>query len=308
MLMTNLFEYIAEFFEMPGIRYAFIVGPLIAVCTSLLGVTLVLKRYSFIGEGLSYTAFGAMAFAAVVGITNNMLIALPATIIAAIILLRSSTKARIKGDAAVAMLAVGALGLGYLLLALWPTKNFASDVCRVLFGDAAIISLTKFEVIGCVVLSVVTILLFIFFYHKIFAVTFDENFARATGVKTSIYNLIVAIIIAIIIVIAMKLVGSLLVSALIIFPALTSMLIIFPALTSMRMFKTFKSVTISSAIISLLCFVTAMFMHMTFSLYKSFFGFKGSTLPIGSTIVALNIIVFLVFTLINFIRTRAKRS
>ena len=298
MLMTNLFEYIAEFFEMPGIRYAFIVGPLIAVCTSLLGVTLVLKRYSFIGEGLSYTAFGAMAFAAVVGITNNMLIALPATIIAAIILLRSSTKARIKGDAAVAMLAVGALGLGYLLLALWPTKNFASDVCRVLFGDAAIISLSKFEVIGCVVLSVVTILLFIFFYHKIFAVTFDENFARATGVKTSIYNLIVAIIIAIIIVIAMKLVGSLLVSA----------LIIFPALTSMRMFKTFKSVTISSAIISLLCFVTAMFMHMTFSLYKSFLGFKGSTLPIGSTIVALNIIVFLVFTLINFIRTRAKRS
>lgn len=298
MLMTNLFEYIAEFFEMPGIRYAFIVGPLIAVCTSLLGVTLVLKRYSFIGEGLSYTAFGAMAFAAIVGCANNMLVSLPATILAAIILLRSSTKARIKGDAAVAMLAVGALGLGYLLLALWPTKNFASDVCRVLFGDAAIISLSKFEVIGCVVLSIVTILLFIFFYHKIFAVTFDENFARATGVKTSVYNLIVAIIIAIIIVIAMKLVGSLLVSA----------LIIFPALTSMRTFKTFKSVTISSAIISLLCFVTAMFMHMTFSLYKSFFGFKGSTLPIGSTIVALNIIVFLVFSLINFIRTRAKRS
>ena len=298
MLMTNIFEYIAEFFEMPGVRYAFIVGPLIAVCTSLLGVTLVLKRYSFIGEGLSYTAFGSMAFAAIVGCTNNMLISLPATILAAIILLRSSTKARIKGDAAVAMLAVGALGLGYLLLALWPTKNFASDVCRVLFGDAAIISLSKFEVIGCVVLSVVTILLFVFFYHKIFAVTFDENFARATGVKTSTYNLIVAIIIAIIIVIAMKLVGSLLVSA----------LIIFPALTSMRMFKTFKSVTISSAIISLLCFVTAMFLHMTFSLYKSFFGFKGSTLPIGSTIVALNIIVFLVFTLINFIKTRAKRS
>ena len=297
MLMTNVFEYIAEFFEMPGIRYAFIVGPLIAVCTSLLGVTLVLKRYSFIGEGLSYTAFGAMAFAAVVGVTNNMLIALPATVLAAIILLRTSPKARIKGDAAVAMLAVGALGLGYLLLALWPTRNFASDVCRVLFGDSAIISLSKFEVVGCVVLSVVTILLFIFFYHKIFAVTFDENFARATGVKTSIYNLIVAIIIAIIIVIAMKLVGSLLVSA----------LIIFPALTSMRTFKTFKSVTISSAIISLLCFVTAMFMHMTFSLYKSFFGFKGSTLPIGSTIVALNIIVFLVFSLINFIKTRLNR-
>lgn len=298
MLMTNLLQYIAEFFEMPGIRYAFIVGPLIAVCTSLLGVTLVLKRYSFIGEGLSYTAFGAMATAAIVGCTNNMLISLPVTIIAAVILLRTSPKTKIKGDAAVAMLAVGALGLGYLLLALWPTKNFASDVCRVLFGDAAIISLSKFEVVGCVVLSIVTVLLFVFFYHKIFAVTFDENFARATGVKTSVYNFIVAIIIAIIIVIAMKLVGSLLVSA----------LIIFPALTSMRTFKTFKSVTISSAIISLLCFVTAMFMHMTFSLYKSFFGFKGTTLPIGSTIVALNIIVFLVFSLINFIKTRAKRS
>lgn len=298
MLMTNLLQYIAEFFEMPGIRYAFIVGPLIAVCTSLLGVTLVLKRYSFIGEGLSYTAFGAMATAAIVGCTNNMLISLPVTIIAAVILLRTSPKTKIKGDAAVAMLAVGALGLGYLLLALWPTKNFASDVCRVLFGDAAIISLSKFEVVGCVVLSIVTILLFVFFYHKIFAVTFDENFARATGVKTSVYNFIVAILIAIIIVIAMKLVGSLLVSA----------LIIFPALTSMRTFKTFKSVTISSAIISLLCFVTAMFMHMTFSLYKSFFGFKGTTLPIGSTIVALNIIVFLVFSLINFIKTRAKRS
>lgn len=298
MLMTNLLQYIAEFFDMPGIRYAFIVGPLIAVCTSLLGVTLVLKRYSFIGEGLSYTAFGAMATAAIVGCTNNMLISLPVTIIAAVILLRTSPKTKIKGDAAVAMLAVGALGLGYLLLALWPTKNFASDVCRVLFGDAAIISLSKFEVVGCVVLSIVTVLLFVFFYHKIFAVTFDENFARATGVKTSVYNFIVAIIIAIIIVIAMKLVGSLLVSA----------LIIFPALTSMRTFKTFKSVTISSAIISLLCFVMAMFMHMTFSLYKSFFGFKGTTLPIGSTIVALNIIVFLVFSLINFIKTRAKRS
>ena len=298
MLMTNLFEYIAEFFEMPGIRYAFIVGPLIAVCTSLLGVTLVLKRYSFIGEGLSYTAFGAMAFAAVVGITNNMLIALPATVLASVILLRASPKMRIKGDAAVAMLAIGAVGLGYLLLSLWPTKNMTSEVCGILFGASNIISLKPFEVVGCIVLSVITILLFVFFYHKIFAITFDEGFARATGVKTSVYNLIVAIVIAITIVIAMKLVGSLLVSA----------LIIFPALTSMRMFKTFKSVTISSAIISLLCFVTAMFSHMTFSLYKSFFGFKGSTLPIGSTIVALNIIVFLVFTLINFIRTRAKRS
>ena len=300
MLMTNIFEYIGSFFaDVPGIRYAFIVGPLIAICTSLLGVTLVLKRYSFIGEGLSYTAFGSMAFAAVVGVTNNMLIALPATVLAAVILLRSSTKTRIKGDAAVAMLAVGALGLGYLLIALRAPTNFASDVCRVLFGDVAIISLSKFEIVGCIVLSAVTIILFIFFYHKIFAITFDEDFARATGVKTNIYNLIVAIIIGTIIVVAMKLVGSLLVSA----------LIIFPTLSSMRLFKTFKSVTISAVIISFVCFVTAMFMHMTFSLYRSAFPFiRGSTLPIGSTIVALNIIVFLVFTLIHFVKSRVRRS
>ena len=291
--MPNIFEYIASYFVIPGIRHAFIVAPLIAVCSSLLGVTLVLKRYSFIGEGLSHMAFGAMAVAAIVGLSNNMIISLPATILAAIILLRSGTNSKIKGDAAVAMLAVGSLGIGYLLLALFPTDNFAADVCKVLFGDAAIIRLSVFDVWACVILSVVTVLLFIFFYHKIFAVTFDENFARATGVKTNVYNLIIAVITAVIIVLAMKLVGSLLVSA----------LIIFPALSAMRLFRTFKSVTICAAIISLLCTVSAMLLHLLFPLFL-----PGKTLPIGPAIVALNILVFLVFLLINYLKTRTKRS
>lgn len=286
--MLAIFEEIASYFELPGVQRAFIVAPLIALCSSLLGVTLVLKRYSFIGEGLSHMAFGAMAFAAVVGITNNMLIALPATVLAAVILLKTGTNARVKGDAAVAMLAVSALAIGYLLLALFPTVNFTADVCKILFGDAAILTLTVFDVIGCIALSVVTVVLFILFYNKIFAVTFDENFARATGVKASAYNLVIAVITAVIIVLAMKLVGSLLVSA----------LIIFPALSAMRLFKTFKSVTICAAIISVT--VTIFSILLTFIVPKN--------IPIGPTIVAVDIVVFFVFWLISFISGKAKRS
>ena len=286
--MLAIFEEIASYFELPGVQRAFIVAPLIALCSSLLGVTLVLKRYSFIGEGLSHMAFGAMAFAAVVGITNNMLIALPATVLAAVILLKTGTNARVKGDAAVAMLAVSALAIGYLLLALFPTVNFTADVCKILFGDAAILTLTVFDVIGCIALSVVTVVLFILFYNKIFAVTFDENFARATGVKASAYNLVIAIITAVIIVLAMKLVGSLLVSA----------LIIFPALSAMRLFKTFKSVTICAAIISVT--VTIFSILLTFIVPKN--------IPIGPTIVAVDIVVFLVFWFISFISGKVKRS
>ena len=286
--MLAIFEEIASYFELPGVQRAFIVAPLIALCSSLLGVTLVLKRYSFIGEGLSHMAFGAMAFAAVVGITNNMLIALPATVLAAVILLKTGTNARVKGDAAVAMLAVSALAIGYLLLALFPTVNFTADVCKILFGDAAILTLTVFDVVGCIVLSVVTVALFVLFYNKIFAVTFDENFARATGVKASAYNLVIAVITAVIIVLAMKLVGSLLVSA----------LIIFPALSAMRLFKTFKSVTICAAVISVT--VTIFSILLTFIVPKN--------IPIGPTIVAIDIIVFFVFWLISFIKGKAVRG
>ena len=285
--MADLFAELAYYFELPGVQRAFIVAPLIALCSSLLGVTLVLKRYSFIGEGLSHMAFGAMAVAAVVGIANNMLISLPATVLAAVVLLKTGNNSRVKGDAAVAMLAVSALAIGYLLLALFPTVNFAADVCKILFGDAAILTLTTFDVVFCAVLSVITVGLFIFFYNKIFAVTFDESFARATGVKANAYNLVIAVITAVIIVLAMRLVGSLLVSA----------LIIFPALSAMRVFKTFKSVTICAAIISVLCTVTSILLTMIVP----------KNIPIGSTIVAEDILVFLVFWLISFISGRVKR-
>ena len=287
--MLNIFEELASYFELPSVQRAFIIAPLVALCSSLLGVTLVLKRYSFIGEGLSHMAFGAMAFAAVVGVTNNMLIALPATVLAAVILLKTGTNARVKGDAAVAMLAVSALAIGYLLLALFPTVNFAADVCKILFGDASILSLTVFDVIGCAVLSVITVGLFIFFYNKIFAVTFDENFARATGVKVSAYNLVIAVITAVIIVLAMKLVGSLLVSA----------LIIFPALSAMRLFKTFRSVTICAAVISVTVTI--------FSILLTLLVPTDINIPIGPTIVAADILVFFIFWLISFISGKARR-
>ena len=207
--MIEFFQTIASYFEFRFVQYAFIVGILIALCSSLLGVTLVLKRFSFIGDGLSHMAFGAMAVAAVVGLTNNMIISMPVTILAAILLLRSSQNSRIKGDAAVAMLSVGALAMGYLLMNLFPTSsNVSADVCTTLFGSVSILTLSTIEVWLCIGLSVFTVIVFILFYNKIFAVTFDENFARATGVKANLYNLLIAIITAVIIVLAMNLVGS----------------------------------------------------------------------------------------------------
>ena len=213
--MAEFFQMIASYFEFRFVQYAFIVGILIALCSSLLGVTLVLKRFSFIGDGLSHMAFGAMAVAAVVGLTNNMIISMPVTIGAAILLLRSSQNSRIKGDAAVAMLSVGALAMGYLLMNLFPTSsNVSADVCTTLFGSVSILTLSTMEVWLCIGLSIATVIIFVLFYNKIFAVTFDENFARATGVKATLYNLLIAIITAVIIVLAMNLVGSLLISAL----------------------------------------------------------------------------------------------
>ena len=285
--MIELFETIASYFQFQFVQYAFIVGILVALCSSLLGVTLVLKRFSFIGDGLSHMAFGAMAVAAVVGLTNNMIISMPVTIIAAILLLRTSQNSRIKGDAAVAMLSVGALAIGYLLMNLFPTSsNVSADVCTTLFGSVLILTLSTAEVWISIGLAILTGLVYIFFYHKIFAVTFDENFARATGVKASLYNLLIAVVTAVIIVLAMNLVGSLLISA----------LIIFPALSAMRVFKSFKSVTISSAIISILCAASGLLISIV------------AGTPIGPTIVAVDIIVFLVFFLVGLIISKVKKG
>lgn len=268
-----MFETLRMYFQYPFVRYALIVGVLIALCSSLLGVTLVLKRFSFIGDGLSHVAFGAMAIASVLNITNNMLFILPVTVICAILLLRAGQNTRIKGDAAIAMISVGALAIGYLLMNLFSTSpNISGDVCSTLFGSTSILTLTKGEVWLCGILSVVVVAIFILFYNKIFAVTFDENFARATGTRANAYNLLIAVVIAVIIVLAMNLVGSLLISA----------LVIFPALSAMRLFKSFRSVTIIAAVLSVLSATAGILISIL------------AGTPVGSTIVAVDIAAFLI--------------
>lgn len=274
--MMELFEKLALYFEYPFVRYALIVGVLISLCSSLLGVTLVLKRFSFIGDGLSHVAFGAMAVTAIFGLTNDMLLVLPITVISAVLLLRTGQNAKIKGDASIAMISVGALAIGYLLMNLFSTSsNLSADVCSTLFGSTSILTLTGWEVWVCAVLSVIVVIAFVFFYNKIFCVTFDECFAKATGTKAGIYNLIIAIIIAVIIVLAMNLVGSLLISA----------LVIFPALSAMRVFKSFKSVTICSAVLSVCCSSLGILISIL------------AGTPVGSTIVAVDIVAFIIFSL-----------
>jgi len=260
------------------VRYAIIVGVLIALCSSLLGVTLVLKRYSFIGDGLSHVAFGAMAVASVMKLSNNNILILPVTVIAAILLLRTGQNAKLKGDAAIAMLSVSALAIGYLLMNVFSTSaNISGDVCTTLFGSTSILTLKQSEVVMCIVLSIVVILTFIVFYNKIFAVTFDENFAKATGTKTDLYNLLIAVLIAVVIVIGMNLVGSLLISA----------LIIFPALSAMRVINQFKGVVIASAIISVICALVGIFASILLST------------PVGATIVATDLVVYLLAMLVG---------
>lgn len=274
----EILNKLSLYLEYPFVRYALIVGVLISLCSSLLGVTLVLKRFSFIGDGLSHVAFGAMAVAGVLGLTNDMVLILPVTVISAILLLRTGQNAKIKGDAAVAMISVGALALGYLVMNIFSTSsNLSGDVCSTLFGSTSILTLTVTEVWVCAVLSVIVILAFIFFYNKIFCVTFDENFSKATGTNTGVYNLIIAVIIAVIIVLAMNLVGSLLISA----------LVIFPALSAMRVFKSFKSVTVCSAVLSVVCSLSGIIISIL------------AGTPVGSTIVAVDIAVFFIFALIG---------
>lgn len=281
--MSGMFSEIAHYFEYPFVRYAMIVGVLIALCSSLLGVTLVLKRFSFIGDGLSHVAFGALAVAAAVGLTNEMIIVLPVTVISAILLLRTGKNTKIKGDAAIAMISVGALALGYLVMNVFSTSsNVSGDVCSTLFGSTSILTLSRAEVWLCAALSAVVILLFILFYNKIFAVTFDESFARATGVKTRAYNLLIAVITAVIIVLAMNLVGSLLISA----------LVIFPSLSAMRLFKSFRPVVIFSAAISVICAAAGILISIL------------AGTPVGSTVVAADIVAFGVCCILGAVRSR----
>ncbi|MBO4220417.1 MAG: metal ABC transporter permease, partial [Clostridia bacterium] len=239
-MINTLFEYL----QYPFVQKALIVGVLIALCSSLLGVTLVLKRFSFIGDGLSHVAFGAMAIATVLRLVDNMIIILPITVLCAILLLRTGQNTKIKGDAAVAMISVGALAFGYLIMNVFSTSsNLSGDVCSTLFGSQSILTLSSNDVWICISLSIAVILFFVFFYNKIFAVTFDESFSKASGVRVGAYNTLIAVTTAVIIVLAMNLVGSLLISA----------LIIFPSLSSMRVCKSFKMVTVMSAVLSVVC-------------------------------------------------------
>lgn len=283
--MTDIMDKLQLYFSYPFVRYAFIVGLLIALCSSLLGVTLVLKRFSFIGDGLSHVAFGAMAVAAVTGLTNKMYLIIPVTVLSAVLLLRTGQNTKIKGDAAVAMISVGALAIGYMLMNLFPSSsNISADVCSTLFGSTSILTLKKADVWLCTIMAAIVIAVFIIFYNKIFAVTFDENFSKATGIKSDAYNLLIAVITALIIVLAMNLVGSLLISA----------LIIFPALSAMRLFKSFRGVIICSAVISVICAAVGILLSILFST------------PVGSTIVTADIVVFLIFWITSAFTGRAK--
>lgn len=258
--------------------YALIVGVLIALCASLLGVTLVLKRYSFIGDGLSHVAFGAMSVAAVLHLFSNTILVMPVTIIVAVLLLKSGRNSMLKGDAAIAMLSVTSLAFGYMIMNVFSgSANVSGDVCSTLFGSTSILTLDIKEVIICIVLSVIVIALYIIFYNKIFAVTFDETFCNATGVPAGRYNFLIAVIIAIIIVLGMNLVGSLLISA----------LIVFPALAAMRVSGTFKGVVILSVIFSVICSLVGMIVSIL------------ASTPVGATIVAMDLVCFIIMWIVG---------
>ena len=273
--MSGFIQEFQFYMSYPFVRYALIVGVLISLCSSLLGVTLVLKRFSFIGDGLSHVAFGALAIATV---ANVNIFIMPVTIVCAILLLRTGTNTKLKGDAAIAMLSVGSMAVGYLILNVFSvSSNVSGDVCSTLFGSTSILTLTGSEVIMCVIASLVVVAFFIIFYNRIFSVTFDENFTRSMGKNTNVYNLMIAVITAVIIVLAMNLVGSLLITA----------LLVFPALSAMRLMTSFKSVIIYSAILSVFGAV--------FGIIISIF----TSTPVGSTIVTIYILIFIINCIIG---------
>lgn len=273
------------YWSFPFVRYALAVGVLIALCASLFGVTLVLRRFSYLGDGLSHVAFGAMSVATVLRLTDSLLLVLPVTVLCAVLLLRGGRNTKIRGDAAIGILSVGALALGYLVTNLFSAgPNLAGDVCSTLFGSTSILTLTRGEVWLCAGLAAVTLLLFVLLYHKIFALTFDEAFARASGVGTGRWQLLLAVLIAVIIVLAMYLVGSLLISA----------LILFPALAAMGVCRSFRGVTVCAAVFAVVCAAGGILTAVL------------AGTPVGATIVAVNLGGFCLFRLIGALRGGAS--
>ena len=282
----NIFEKIGYYLGFDFVINALIVGVLISLCCGILGVFLVLKRYSMIGDGLSHVAFGATSIAMIVGIADIYLM-LPITIVVAILLIRMTNRGKVKNDSAIAMLSVGALAIGYLLVNIFSSSaNISSDVCSTLFGSTSILTLSSLDVWLSIVLTIFVLAYFILFHNKIFAVTFDESFAKASGTKTSIYNNIMAVIVGIIIVLAMKLVGSLLISA----------LIVFPALSAIRLFKSYKLVIIFASIVSVVNSILGIFISMLWGT------------PVGATIVAIDIFVYVICWCIEIIKKEIKNA
>ena len=276
-----MIDKLIDYLQYPFVQNALIVGVLIALVASLLGVVLVLKRFSYIGDGLSHVAFGALAIATILNFTNEMPLTILITTIAAVLILKTSQNKKINSDATIAMISTSSIAIGYFLMNIFPVStNLAGDVCVTLFGSTAILTLSQSEVMLCIILSTLALIIFLVLYNKIFAVTFDEDFAKAVGTKNNIYNLIIAIMTAIIIVLAMNLVGSLLISALIIFPSISSMLL----------FKSFKTVILSSAIIAITATLIGIIIAI---LYGT---------PVGSTIVIVDIVYFLIMYLVSKIK------
>lgn len=274
-----MFETIAEMFSYGFIVRAFIVGTLVSLCAALLGVTLVLKRYSMIGDGLSHVGFGALAIAASLNLAP-LQVAVPVIIIAAFLLLRLSEKSKIRGDAAIAIISSTALAIGVVCVSI---SGVNTDLNSYLFGS--ILATTNADAVMCAVLALIVIVIFALFYNKIFAVTFDETFSKATGLKTGVYNTVIALLTALTIVIGMRIMGTLLISA----------LIIFPALSSMRVCKKFKAVIICSGVLSLICFFVGMYASYTMDT------------PTGASVVIVNAFVFVIFWLIEVINTRVRK-
>ncbi len=271
--MISLNEFLS-YFSYTYVKYALLVGVLVALCASLLGVVLVLKRFSYLGDGLSHVAFGATALASAINLADSLAVVMPVTVIAAVLLLGFGEAKRLKGDSALAMLSVGSLAFGYILLNLAPSSsNIAADVCSSLFGSSSILTLGQSDVVLTVIMSIAVTVIFVLFYNRIFALTFDPVFMQATGANAKRHNLMIAVLCAVVISLSMRLVGSLLVSA----------LVIFPAVCAMSLFRSFRSVMICSAVTGVICAASGMILSMVFST------------PSGASIVMCDIAAFVLF-------------
>lgn len=274
-----MLETFIQMFEYSFMLRAIIVGVLVALCSALLGVTLVLKRYSMIGDGLSHVGFGALCIALAMNVAP-LAVSVPVVVVAAFLLLQISENSKIKGDAAIALISSTALAVGVIITSM--TTGINSDVNGYMFGS--ILAMSDADVVISLVLSVAVLVLYVVFYNKIFAVTFDESFARATGTRTKLYNTLVSLLTAITIVIGMRIMGAMLISS----------LVIFPALTSMRICRSFKKVVITSAVVSVVCFFTGLFLSFAYSM------------PAGASVVAVNAVAFIVFSVIGIIKRKAS--